>query len=176
MKAFAYLLLAGSVLLAGCDDQSPAQESTSPSPLAEFDKDRLWILAQASPVGEGRRCAKYYRAPEDPQYKSRAKECEAWSLKYVEYLRLNGMPTLQPAHVREATYWDWFYAKNSEVVDCMKAVAERKVGAGFEDAAARRQKTHDHIACDPYTHATQNLKQTPEDLGIVLHAKKQPQG
>lgn len=174
MKSFAYLLLAGSVLLAGCDDQSPAQESTSPSPLAEFDKDRLWILAQASPVGEGRRCAKYYRAPEDPQYKSRAKECEAWSLKFVEYLRLNGLPTLEPGHVREAAYWDWFYAKNSEILDCKKAISDRKVEA--TDWAARTQNDQDRAACDPYTHATQNLKQTPEDLGIVLYTKKQPQG
>ena len=172
MKAFAYLLLAGSVLLAGCDDQSPAQESTGPSPLADFDKDRLWMLTQASPIGEGRRCAKFYRAPEDPRYKPRAQECEAWSLDFVEYLRLNGLPTLEPAHVRDLVYWDWFYAKNSEILECTNEVNARKVGP--TDWAARTQNNHDRAACDPFTHATQNLKQTPEDLGIILHAKNQP--
>lgn len=170
MRSCAYALLGALVLLGGCDEQSPPQESSTPSPLADFDKDRLWILAKASPVGEGRRCAKFYREPEDPRYKPRAQECEAWSLDFVDYLRLNGLPALEPAHVRDLVYWDWFYAKSSDVVDCMKMVSERKVGAGIGDAEARRQKTYDHAACDPYTHATQNQKQTPEDLGIVFHA------
>jgi len=134
-----------------------------PSPLIDFDRDRLWVLLRASRVGDGRLCANYYLAREDPRYTLRASECDNWSRDFADYLRLNGLPTVAPAHLQTPAYWSWYRQTRDRIGACKKAVGYLAPDAtGADRAEHTRQKN----ACDPYDDARKNQQLTPELLGI----------
>ncbi len=158
-------LIAALMTLAACGGENAGKESDdTPSPIASFDKDRLWILTRASRVSDGRKCSDYYRAPDDPRYAALTTECDAWSLNFTEYLRINGLPTIEPAHVQSTTYWEWFKQKKAVINECRNALPPREPSGRITEASQERSRVFD--ACDPYDDATRNKKQTPSDMGI----------
>lgn len=164
MKGWLFVLLV-IVALTACEPQQAAQEAVGASPIGSFDKTRLWILLKASRVGDGRRCSNFFRVPNDPRYIGRAKTCEAWTLDFTDYLRLNGLSTLEPAHLRDPVYWQWFENTRQSILDCQ----QRYVPKGFDATETQDQRlarTEAKYACDPYDNARKNNKQTPDDLGI----------
>lgn len=168
MKRWMFTLLVIGVLSA-CDQQPP-EEPIGPSPISSFDKTRLWILVKAARIGDGLRCRDYYLAPDDPRYINRAKECEAWTLDFTDYLRLNGLSTLDPEHVRDPVYWQWYKETKQSINDCRGKYLATVRDKG-EQRAAKSKAKH---ACDPYDDARKNKKQTPKDLGIVFTGKASP--
>ena len=165
MKHWVFVVLAAAVLTA-CDPAPPGQEeAVGDSPIASFDKDRLWILVRATRLGDGRKCADYYRAPDDVRYRGLADTCEAWTLNFADYLKLNGLPTIEAAHLRELVYWEWYDTTRQAIQDCRAQYASQ----GFDPdktSGQRLAETKARNTCDPWDEATKNNKQTPEDLGI----------
>ena len=134
-----------------------------PSPLIDFDRDRLWVLLRASRVGDGRLCTDYYLAREDPRYTPRASECDNWTHDFADYLRLNGLPTVAPAHLQTPAYWSWYRQTRDRIGTCKK-----DVGYLAPDASGAQQLEHtqQRNACDPYDDARKNQQLTPALLGI----------
>ena len=165
MKRWIIVVLAVAVLTA-CEPAPPGEEETvGDSPIASFDKDRLWILVKASRVGDGRQCGDFYRTPADPRYRGLQQTCEAWTLNFADYLRVNGLPTIEAAHLRELVYWEWFETTRQAVLDCK----QQYVSQGFnpdETTAQHLAKNEASNRCDPWDDATKNNKQSPNDLGI----------
>ena len=163
MKRWVYVMVA-AVVLTACEPQPVEQEAVGPSPIASFDKTRLWILVRAARLGDGRKCADYYRAPDDVRYRGLAQSCEAWTLNFADYLRINGLPTIEAAHLRDLVYWEWFETTKQTIQDCTSQYVPR----GFQKrtgAEVQAERTNRN-ACDPYDDALNNNKQTPEDLGV----------
>lgn len=151
------------VLFVACGD-APPDEASSPSPLLAADSDRLWILTRASRVGDGRECKELYLQPEDPRYQGRAERCEFWSRDYADYLALNGYPTVEYQHLKDAAYWRWYLAKRKQISNCKAELGNLPVG--LRDADKRREHQFQKSQCDPYDHARNNQGETPESLGI----------
>ncbi|RLA54430.1 MAG: hypothetical protein DRR42_01690 [Gammaproteobacteria bacterium] len=150
------------MLIVACGDE-PAVEATSSSPLLGADPDRLWILARASRVGDGKRCRDLYLAPEDPRYQELVKRCDSWTRDYADYLRINGFPTIEHQHLKDPAYWNWYIDKRQSQLDCVSALGTPAVTVrGAAREGHRRHKNE----CDPYDNALINLKRTPTDLGI----------
>lgn len=168
MKGWVFVMLVASLLTA-CEPAPPGEEeAVGDSPIASFDKTRLWILVKAARVGDGRKCADYYRTPDDVRYKGLAQTCEAWSLNFADYLKLNGLPTVEAAHLRDLIYWDWFEQTKQRVADCRKGLGTLTGKTNEQQRVAHREARN---ACDPYDDARKNKKQTPEDLGIRFTGK-----
>ena len=164
MKHWVFVVLAAAVLTA-CDPAPPGQEeAVGDSPIASFDKDRLWLLLKASRVGDGRQCGDFYRAPDDVRYRGLADSCEAWTLNFADYLKLNGLPSVEAAHLRELVYWEWFETTRQSILDCQTQYVDQSFMNRPE--AERLQRNTSRNACDPFDNARKNNKQTPEDLGI----------
>ncbi len=151
------------VCLAASACGPPPAAIVSPSPLIDFDRDRLWVLLRASRVGDGRLCADYYLARTDSRYTPRAARCDNWSRDFADYLRLNGLPTVEPAHLQTPAYWSWYRQTRDRIGACKK-----DVGYLAPDASGAKQLEHTHQrnACDPYDDARKNQQLTPELLGI----------
>ena len=101
----------------------------------------------------------------DPRYRGLQQTCEAWTLNFADYLRVNGLPTIEAAHLRELVYWEWFETTRQAVLDCK----QQYVSQGFnpdETTAQHLAKNEASNRCDPWDEATKNDKQSPEDLGI----------
>ena len=83
------------MVCAGCGGESL---TSGPSPLETFDQDRLWVLIRAVGVGSGGDgCARYYRDPDNPQWKTirrgdLSKVCPEVMVKIATYLAHNGWP------------------------------------------------------------------------------------
>ena len=151
------------VCLAASACGPPPAPIVSPSPLIDFDRDRLWVLLRASRVGDGRLCADYYLARTDSRYTPRAAQCDNWSRDFADYLRLNGLPTVEPAHLQTPAYWSWYRQTRDRIGTCKKDVGYLAPDAtGADRAEHTRQKN----ACDPYDDARKNQQLTPELLGI----------
>ena len=165
MKGWLIVVLAAAVL-AACEPAPPGEQAAvGDSPIASFDKTRLWILVRAARVGDGRKCADYYRAPDDVRYRGLQQTCEAWTLNFADYLRLNGLPSIEAAHLRDLVYWEWYETTRQSILDCQS----KYVPTGFnadETQEQRLTRTKAKYACDPWDDATKNDKQSPEDLGI----------
>lgn len=155
-------LLLSVFLLAACGEPS-IEEASTPSPLIGADSDRLWILARASMVGDGRECRDLYLNPDDPRYQGVSERCDFWSRDYADYLRLNGFPTVEHLHLQEPEYWRWYLAMRETISDCRSGLGTLPVTA---DGAARAEHAHQRNACDPYDDALKNNDTTSVDLGI----------
>ena len=163
MKGLVLVLLAALVITA-CDSSTPGGDSASSnSPIASFDKDRLWILIKGGRLGDGKECADFYRAPDDVRYKGLANRCEAWTLNFADYLKLNGLPDVEAGHLRELTYWDWFEAMKQLGIDCRADIGYLTGKTNGDERKAHQTARNN---CDPWSDATKNNKQTPTDLGI----------
>ena len=163
MKGWLIVVFAAAVL-AACEPAPPGEQAAvGDSPIASFDKTRLWILVRAARVGDGRKCADYYRAPDDVRYRGLQQTCEAWTLNFADYLQLNGLPSVKAAHLRQLVYWDWYEDMRTRVADC-----RRSLGTLTGKVTGKQRAVHQKArnACDPYDDARNNNKQTPEDLGI----------
>lgn len=147
------------VLLAACGDE-PAVEATLPSPLPGADPDRLWILLRASRVGDGRKCADLYLMPEDPRYRELKQQCDFWTRDYADYLRLNGFPTIESAHLQEPVYWQWYLSKRQQSADCVRALGNVPLRASSTERADHTQRRR---ACDTYDNELYNKKRSPID-------------
>ncbi len=147
----------------GCSDDVRVG-MTSPSPLLMADSDHLWILARASRVGDGRTCKELYLAPQDSRYQGLAQKCDSWTRNYADYLRLNGLPTIEYAHLQDPVYWAWYLDKRQQISDCVAASGNVSLRA---TSAERADHTRRRRACDPYDDALYNEKRSPiDDLGI----------
>ncbi len=165
MKGWLIVVLAATVL-AACEPAPPGEQAAvGDSPIASFDKTRLWILVRAARVGDGRKCADYYRAPDDVRYRGLQQTCEAWALNFTDYLRLNGLPSIEAAHLRELVYWEWYETTRQSIQECRSSHTPKGFNAE-ETEEERLGRTNARNACDPYDDARNNNKQTPEDLGI----------
>lgn len=158
------LLIAQLCLILVACSGAPSDEPASPSPLIEGDSDRLWILARASRVGDGKECKELYSQPDDPRYQEKSKSCDGWSRHYADYLRVNGFPTVEYQHLMDPAYWRWYLAKRQQISDCKEALGYLPVG--LRDADKRKEHQFQKNHCDPYDHARNNQKMTPESLGI----------
>ena len=155
-------LFAVICLLAGCSEKAPP-EATSPSPLLSADRDRLWILLRASPVSDGRACDEYYLNRDDARYACRAQQCDGWTRDFADFLRINGFPTIEAAHLTDPTYWQWYLQRRQQKLDCWETIGTLPVDArGTERAEHTRRRN----ACDPYDDARNNQDLTPADLRI----------
>lgn len=150
------------VVLFGCSDTTPG-DAAAPSPLLSADPDRLWILARASKVGDGRNCKEHYLAPDDPRYQALSEKCDRWSRHYAEYLALNGFPTIEHPHLQQPVYWEWYISKRQQISKCWSDIGDLPVTAS---GAERAEHTRQRNACDPYDDARKNYGKTPSDLGV----------
>ena len=155
-------LFAVICVLAGCSKEAPPG-ATSPSPLLTADRDRLWILLRASPVGDGRACDDYYLNPDDPRYQGRAQQCDFWTRHFADFLRINGFPMIEHQHLKEPAYWQWYVEKRGLISHCIKAVGTLSVTATGHEMAEHARLKHE---CDPYDDARNNQDMTPANLGI----------
>lgn len=151
------------LMLVACSG-APSDEPASASPLIAGDSDRLWILARAARVGDGKECKELYLEPEDRRHQGRSQHCDFWARDYADYLRLNGFPTVEYQHLTDPTYWRWYLAKRKQVSDCKEALGYLPVGV--RDANKRREHQFQKNQCDPYDQARNNQDMTPESLGI----------
>ena len=151
------------LLLAACG-KAPPDGPSVPSPLIGADSDRLWILARASKVGDGRECKELYLNPEDPRYRGLAQKCDAWSRDYADYLAINGFPIVEYLHLQDPAYWRWYLEMRQQISDCKERLGNLPIG--LRDADRRRQHQYDRNECDPYTHVTNNEGVAPNALGI----------
>lgn len=158
-----YVILVITVLLVTACGKAPTEQASVPSPLTTAHGDRLWMLARASKVGDGRECKELYLAPDDPRYQSRVQQCDYWSRHYAEYLSLNGFPTIEHRHLQAPGYWQWFLAKRQSISDCWSVVGTLPVTANGEERAAH---TRARKACDPYDNVVHNEGELPDELGI----------
>ncbi len=149
-------------LVAACG-KTPPDEATLPSPLLSGDTDRLWILARASRVGDGRECKELYLTPDDPRYQGLVQKCDSWSRNYADYLRTNGYPTVVHPHLHDPSYWRWFSAKREQILGCKDRHASPPVGT---PRAQRNEVRRLRNQCDPYDDALQNQALSPTDLGV----------
>ena len=149
-------------LVAACG-KTPPEEATLPSPLLSGDTDRLWILARASRVGDGRECKELYLTPDDPRYQGLMQKCDSWTRNYADYLRINGYPTVEHPHLQETPYWSWYKEKRSSISDCWQQVGNLKIPS---TSAERAEHSRNRNACDPYDDALNNQNLLPNQLGI----------
>ena len=157
------LLLGLLTCLAAACTEEPADSASSPSPLLTADLDRLWVLARASRVGDGRECKELYLQPDDPRYQGRIRQCDFWTRDYADYLRLNGFSTIEHLHLQEPAYWQWYLDKRSRISDCRKALTTLAIPSTGEQRAVHRRRRN---ACDPYDDALNNQDRLPNELGI----------
>lgn len=150
-------------LLAVACGEAELEPTSSPSPLIGADSDRLWMLARASKVGDGRRCKELYLNPEDPRYQALTQSCDFWSRDYADYLRLNGFPTVEHLHLQDPAYWRWYLGTRQAISNCLTQLGNLPVTATGDDRALHDARRH---ACDPYDDALKNKNQTPTDLKI----------
>ncbi len=150
------------MLIAACGDE-PAIEASSPSPLVNADSDRLWILSRASRVGDARKCADLYLKPDDPRYQGLTPQCDFWTRDYADYLRLNGFPTIEYAHLQDRVYWEWYLDKRQQISACLTAIGNLSLTARGPERADHSRRRNE---CDPYDDARNNQKRTPTELGI----------
>lgn len=158
------LLLGLLTCLAAACTEEPADSASSPSPLLTADLDRLWILARASRVGDGRECKELYLQPDDPRYQGRIQQCDFWTRDYADYLRINGFLTIEHQHLKEPVYWKWYLDKRGAISDCKTAIGNVSLRAtSVENAEHTRRRR----ACDPYDDSFYNNKLSiSDDLGI----------
>lgn len=155
MRAIACAI--GVMLTVACGDGAQpvdARRDVGPSPLKTFDGDRLWILLEAIGMANVV-CGEYYDGDDATRAALQGK-CGDREKRLIAFLRLNGMPTLEPEHLRDG-YIAWFRAKNESVHACMKAVPVPPL-----DNIEKRR------SCDPWEDATVNRKETTESLGIIF--------
>lgn len=124
--------------------------------MPSFDSDRLWVLVAAGGI-EPNRCRDYYRGDDEALRNALRDECKRWEQEVVKYLRLNGLPTLEPEHLAEPYYIDWFYAKAEAITACRK-------GLPVNPGEGRRRRN----ACDPWDEIRFNQRKTPAEAGIVF--------
>ena len=87
------------------------------------------------------------------------------SLNFADYLKLNGLPSVEAAHLRELVYWEWYDTTRQAIQDRRAQYASQ----GFDPDKTSEQRlaeTKARNTCDPFDNARKNNKQTPEDLGI----------
>lgn len=162
MKSAILFVVAFLVLMTGCADET-ANEASLPSPLLTADSDRLWILARASRAGDGRKCKDLYLNPDDPRYQGLEQQCDSWTRDYADYLRINGFPTIEYQHLKEAVYWQWYLDKRQQISDCLTSVGNLSLTARGPERAEHARRRNE---CDPYDDARNNQELTPADLGI----------
>jgi len=145
-----------TLLMSGCGD-GPAVGGGSVrlSPLPAFDKDRLWILLH-SRSDANLICQEYYRGDDATRVALKGK-CGEHESSLVAFLRVNGLPTLEPEHLRDGYYMDWLAQKIESIYQCKMAIAVPPL----ENLEKRR-------ACDPWEDALGNRRATVESLGIVF--------
>lgn len=153
------------IVLCACG-KPPQEASSTRSPLLSAHGNRLWVLARASKVGNGRECKELYLAPDDPRYQSRVRQCDFWSRNYAEYLSVNGFPTIEHQHLQESGYWEWYLAMQQSISDCWSSVGTLSVTANGEE---RAEHTRARKACDPYDNLLHNEGKLPNQLGIRHH-------
>lgn len=166
MRTGSFFLGALLMLMAACSSE-PGNEASSPSPLLTADSDRLWILARASRVGDGRQCKDLYLTPDDPRYRGLARQCDFWARDYADYLRINGFSSVAHTHLKDPAYWRWYIDKRGAVSFCKSALGDLPVG--LRDQNQRTAHQYQKNQCDPYDDARNNLKLTPAELGINFH-------
>lgn len=163
MRTGSFFLGALLMLMAACSNE-PGNEASSPSPLLTADSDRLWILARASRVGDGRQCKDLYLNSGDTRYRGLEQQCDFWSRDYADYLRINGFPTIDHQHLTDPSYWQWYIDKRSHVQTCRNSLGVLPVQSPI---AERGEHYRQRNKCDPYDDAVINQKQSlADDLGI----------
>jgi len=156
MKRFAW---GAAVLLASACGDGPAvgvgARSVGPSPLPTFDQDRLWILLHAR--GDANMiCREYYRGDAATREALKGK-CGEHETSLVAYLRLNGLPTLEPEHLRDGYYMNWVSERIKSIYACQMSIPVPPL-----DNLEKQR------ACDPWAEATVNRRETIQSLGIVF--------
>ncbi len=156
------LLVVAMLGLFACSEDS----ELPPSPLAEFEKARLYLLVKAG-GGVKPICKDYFADPQSAQTTPYATECLGWQTLMADHLTLNGIQNLDPRHLQAQNFWQWWSSEITEITAC-RADVQR------QDAARREKKepgwrTPDMAAfrdCDPYDRAIQSEGKTLEELGI----------
>jgi len=137
-----------SIVLVGCDDNGNAEPTAqAPSPIASFDKDRLWTLFSFAsdhldarrqdslgPVALGRtkylNCGLSFNASDDPRYKDMKEECDAWIKDLAGFLRINGLNEILPKHLEDRVFWVWLDSRLEAAKSCREqsqTLAETKL-------------------------------------------------
>lgn len=161
MKSTVLVAIAIAVL-SGCAEETPPG-ATLASPLLAADRDRLWILLRASRLGDGRDCQQHYLVPGDPRYQGLEQKCDFWTRNFVDYLALNGFPTVEHQHLQHKAYWQWFVAKRAEIQACRNTLGVLSIPSTAE---ARKEHYRHRNQCDPFDDAINNRKLTPTELRI----------
>ena len=125
-----------------------AEDEPNPSPLADFDKTRLWILSEnAKSQRPPHECSLYFRTP-DTLGNRKPGRCVWWSLNFTDFLRVNGLPTLHPRHVQNPGYWNWLDARRQQRNECSEEVQRKwRAGAYDGDPNGYLKKNKDRDAC-----------------------------
>lgn len=121
------------------------------------------MLLRAARVGDGRQCANFFLDADDPRYAALKAPCQHWTRDIADYLRLNGLPTVEALHLQAPAYWLWVRQMRERIAQCKKDVGNPTPGASSTDLSENAQS---RAACDPYDNARQNQGLTPETLGI----------
>lgn len=101
-------------------------------------------------------CDEYYQGDTDLRAALEPK-CGARERRLLAYLRLNGVPNLEPEHLAGPFLGDFVRGRLSEFQRCRDAIP----AFPLSNIPERR-------ACDPWDDATVNRKETPQSLGIVF--------
>ena len=156
------VLVAFVLMLGGCEAAELPKRNVGPSPIAGFDKNRLWILVKA--FGRtGHECEQFFRTPKDPRAAGFESQCTVWALDMTDYLRVNSLPSLEPEHLAEIPYWDWFSQTKATINACEKPLTKQLFGAPAAKIVQIEQQLN---SCDPYNKARRIDKKSNADLGI----------
>jgi len=160
----ARLIVAAALLASGCATEKP-EPPLLPSPLVEFDKDRLWVLAKAARFGDGKSCGDFYLgevAEGTSRHFELEGQCDEWAAMFAEYLRANGLPTAEAAHLQGEWYWTWFDGMRTAIAACKRQHSPPDRGGSWSEYRYNKN------ACDPFVHATKNAGKLSIDLGITF--------
>jgi len=137
------LVLAASA--AACDAPLEAAlgvpaRNVGPSPLVGVDPERIYTILHFSDAYVSE-CRRYFEAPTDPRYVQMGLQCEGNELTMVDWLRVNGFPSVQPEHLREREFWESQTGLRERIGACRRAAFE---GPGIYLDVSKRAD-----ACDP---------------------------
>jgi hypothetical protein len=133
-----------------------------------MDKDRLYIILVAASMND--QCGKYYAEPSDPRYSGLAPNCDRWERRTMDWLRANGVPQIEPEHLRERAFWTWYQQTLDAHKQCQEAVR-----IANPPGTPGGRYAEEFSKCDPYGRATRVEKLSLEQLGIQ-RPKEDPGG
>lgn len=132
--------LLAAVSLQGCKEELPyyKQKATTPSPLAQIDEDRRWILMES---GEGFHsgCGDLYKNPDNPANTAFIEVCKKWETETVKHLQSQGIDHIERAHLRDPTLPEWINQYAQKILQCKN----QHRGLGAAKRLARKK-------CDPW--------------------------